>query len=215
MGFRIDTVVVHHSGGLGRDMYASTKHLTLEHIDRAHQAKWPQFKSELGYWVGYNFLIFPDGKVFQTRKIGEETAHTVGLNTRAIGICFVGNANEFASRPIDEVTQEAINSYRNLIQNIKQKSGIEIKEGTIIDFSINRIYPHRTFSLTDCYGTFLSDSWCRDILRDKPKLSINVIIQVYLLLKRIYGEQKALSEFKKIISAIGSVDGDRECSGNI
>jgi len=211
---KIDTIVVHHSGGLQENPNASTAWLTVGAIDRSHQARWPNFKSEMGFWVGYNFVILPNGEVTQTRLVGEETAHTIGMNTRSIGICIIGNANSVSGRPIDTITPEAIKSYRQLIKDIENKN-VKIKDGTNLDISRNRIYPHRAFSQTDCYGTYYSDSWCRDILRDKPKLSINVIIQIYLLLKKLHGEQRALSELKKIISAIGSIQNDRDCSGNI
>lgn len=213
----VDTVVVHHSGGLGTLNYASTAHLTFDHINNAHKARWSDFESELGYHVGYTFVIFPDGHFVQTRKVGEAGAHTIRMNTRSVGICFVGNGNDLGDgKPVDEVTPKAINAYKNIISMLKEKRGVTIKKGTTLDISDDRIFPHRAFSQTHCYGTAYKDSWCRDILKDeKPKLSLNVIIMVYLLFKKLHGEYRALQELKKLLKVIGSTEKDRECDGNI
>lgn len=33
-------IAIHHAGGLGTDNYASTKALTVGHIDNAHKDRW-------------------------------------------------------------------------------------------------------------------------------------------------------------------------------
>ena len=70
----IKWLTVHHFGGVKNDPLAPTQHLTLEQINSAHRSRWPDFVSSLGFYVGYNAIIFPDGKLIQTRLVGEETA---------------------------------------------------------------------------------------------------------------------------------------------
>lgn len=158
----IDEIIVHHTGGLGNDNFASTKNLSLDHIDNAHRARWPEFVSELGYWVGYAIVIFPNGEWVQTRLIGEEGAHCKGHNKRAVGICLVGNFNIGVDSPTlaQTVTLQRIQGW--LVSG--DLSNLKVKYGTVVNCSLNRIYSHRACSpagYTDCYGSALSNDWAR------------------------------------------------------
>lgn len=41
--------------------------------------------------IGYNFLVGEDGNVYEGRGWGKTGAHTVGYNSKSVGICFIGN----------------------------------------------------------------------------------------------------------------------------
>ena len=159
-------IIIHHSGGLGEDNYASTKHLTAEDINRAHRLRWPDFKSSLGWWAGYHYIVESSGKTTRTRDIFEEGAHTKGHNMESIGICLVGNFNKHpqTGHPIDKPTQEQENALRSLYGAITRQIGA-IKPWNIVG--------HRYFSQTDCPGTGLPDNWARNTILDRAtQLSI-------------------------------------------
>ena len=79
-------IIIHHSASI-RD---NTNH---KMIDRWHEQKgFP--KSELGYFVGYHYVITANGLVKQTRNDNESGAHAKtddGMNYKSIGICLTGN----------------------------------------------------------------------------------------------------------------------------
>src|SRR3990167_9285095 len=79
---------IHHVGGLDADIYASTQRFIAENVNQAHKARW-NFKSEIGWYGGYNFFINSKGEITQFRKIGEETAAQKGYNQNGevISVC--------------------------------------------------------------------------------------------------------------------------------
>lgn len=132
-----DKIIVHHTAS----PMATT---SLLDIDRWHRERdFP--KSALGYFVGYHYVIFPDGKIFQTRKEDEEGAHCIGQNFTSVGICLVGNFD----LEIPTTAQEV--SLGSLLRDIRTRYNI----------SITRIYPHRAFSQTNCPGLRLDNSFGR------------------------------------------------------
>lgn len=180
----ITYLVVHHFGGMRNNPYASTQHLTLQDIDRAHKERWPDFKSEMGYWVGYNFIIFPNYWM-QTRLIGEETAAVRGWNTRAISICLAGNFTLLSEKPVDRPTTYQRETLKYLMTSILEKrtieAGIKVKPGTQWDIPLKNIVPHRHFQLTQCYGNALSDSWAREIAAEYYAQKLSILKQLLSL----------------------------------
>jgi len=76
-------IIIHHS--------ASPQNQTAQSIDNYHRQKW-NFKSELGHYAGYQYIIEKDGNIFQARKDTEVGAHCkeYSMNYKSIGICVVG-----------------------------------------------------------------------------------------------------------------------------
>src|SRR3990167_1009718 len=152
---------IHHSGGLGLNNFASTQYLTAENVNQNHKERW-NFKSELGWYGGYNFFINSKGEITQFRKIGEETAAQKGYNQNGevISVCLAGNFNRLPQTGllVDKPTQEQENALRGLYGAITRQIGA-IKPWNIVG--------HRYFSQTDCPGTGLSDNWARNILLDR------------------------------------------------
>ena len=163
---------VHHAGGLGTNRYASTQHLTLQHINNAHQRRWPRFKSEMGYWVGYNVLLFPDGTFIQTRLIGEETAAQKYHNEDTFSVCIMGNQTKDPrnfNNPVDIPTTAALNELIEiemaLLDGDPERVGLKVKNGTILDVKFLNIVPHRFLQWSECYGTAFGDKWARELAK--------------------------------------------------
>lgn len=153
---RINWIIVHNSGGIGSNAYAKSQHLTVAKINSAHKVRWPEFKSSLGYHVGYTFVIEKNGKITQTRAVGEEGAHCKYYNSNTIGICLTGNFTEGVEYPTAAQRMAFVSLCRELPK-----------------VSPNNIVPHRALGNTTCYGSGLAESWARDLLRigesDKKK----------------------------------------------
>lgn len=74
---KIDEIIIHCTATReGKELHASD-------IDRMHKAKGWQC-------IGYHYLITLDGTVEKGRDEEVTGAHTVGHNTRSIGVCYVG-----------------------------------------------------------------------------------------------------------------------------
>lgn len=99
--------------------------------------------SSLGYYVGYHYLIEPDGRVLQARRETEIGAHDQGENSNSLGICLAGN---FSLRYPSELQAAAA---AKLVKEIR----------TRWDIPVTRIEPHRWDDDTECPGTLLPDNW--------------------------------------------------------
>jgi N-acetylmuramoyl-L-alanine amidase len=119
-------LVIHHS-------VSSRDKTTIKDIDAWHKLRWPDFKSSLGYWVGYHYVILGSGEIVQTRKDNEMGAHCIP-NDDKIGICLTGNFM------VEKPSDQQISSLERLTENLKKEYGIEDVKG------------HRELSKTDCPG---------------------------------------------------------------
>lgn len=174
---KIKYLAAHHAGGLGNNRLASTQHLTADHINNAHQRRWPYFKSELNYWIGYNALLFPDGRLLQTRLIGEPTAAQKKHNEDTFSICVIGNhTKDGFGNPVDKPTEEAKAKLRDvglaLLDGDPERVGLKMKAGTVLDIKIENVVPHRFLQWTECYGSALSDAWARDLMKAKIEAEV-------------------------------------------
>ncbi len=150
-------IIIHHS--------ASDRDTTgVMAIDSWHRFRWPNFKSSLGYWVGYHFVITANGTITQCRRENEEGAHTLGgYNQKSIGICLTGNFET------EQPTPAQLTSLQTLLDKVK-------KEYQIVDSNIKG---HRQVWPTLCPGRnlqnwlekYLQLSWLqREIARLKELL---------------------------------------------
>lgn len=172
----LKNIAVHHAGGLGNDVYASTRSLTVESINAAHKTRW-NFPSSLKdkngkpWYFGYNVIYDPKDRSFtQGRALGEETAAQYGYNFDTFSICIIGNymkkplgSPAGAVDPFDKQIQEDITLFLfDLING--NKRALKVEPGTTLNFAISRVQPHRFFGQTDCYGSYIADSFFRDQL---------------------------------------------------
>lgn len=168
-------IIIHHSGGTDSDPLADTSHHGVKEIDDWHrQKRFP--KSELGYYVGYHYVINKDGNVAQTRGDKEVGAHCKGMNFSSIGIVLSGNFDRLPHSENSYPTKEQIASLRTLLD--------ELTDRHLIVGS--RIVPHRAFSSKSCYGKNLGDAWGKnlfgDVIREKM-LMIETIIMLLIKIK--------------------------------
>jgi hypothetical protein len=231
---RISNIVLHHSGGLGTDQYASTRHLTPKQIATYHKGKW-NFPSRyitdpVLKYAGYNFIYDPKARAFfQCRAIGEPTAAQRGHNDDTVSICVIGNHDEKNGRSVDLMTglmeREIASFLLDLINGNKRM--LVIAPNTTLNFSIKRIYAHRFFSQTTCYGSFLSDYWAQDLVIKYKKVIVAPISAKSIsdLKKRLALMQTLLRLYTVIFDllnklklqkqTLGAVVEDRECDGFI
>ena len=101
---RVSKVVVHHTTGSYRD--AST----VRAIQRFHQVdrNWAD--------IGYNFLVAPDGTIYEGRGWLVQGAHARGYNSESIGIAYIGDGRL-------PVPDEAFKSISYLIDKALEKFG--------------------------------------------------------------------------------------------
>jgi len=138
-------IIIHHS--------ASGFNTTLVDIEIWHKVRF-NFKSSLGLWSGYHYIIFPDGAIKQTRRDNELGAHSIA-NDGKIGICLIGNFE------ITEPKEGQLNSLLFLLEKIKK------------EYNISEVLGHRDCNKTDCPGKnlykyttlFTKINWLQRIIR--------------------------------------------------
>lgn len=197
-------ICVHHSGPLSpTDPYSSSKFLSEQSIDRAHEDRGFN-KSTLGFYIGYNVVIYPDGTMKQYRLLGEQTAAATGSNFDTFHICLIGNFTknqypkflyDYVDRPSEAQITTLKNLMASLLDNYPQKSGLRVLPGNDYSFSVYNIYPHRILqpNHTSCYGNLLDDNWARNIgfdyMKEKYKSS-PVIFKVISALSDFFSKAK-------------------------
>lgn len=169
----IKYIIVHHSGGTDAQPLADSSGYTVKQCDADHKVRF-NMKSSLGWYVGYTYFIDKNGVVTQTRKDGEEGAHTVRYNKNSIGICLAGNFDAF------QPTEKQIKALTKLL---KEKSAEH-------NVPLDKIVPHRTYANKSCYGKLLSDTWAADLIRPESNQSIVAeilkhIAEIIKLIKKI------------------------------
>ena len=114
----------------------------FDKINVAHRNRtFPQ--SEMGYYVGYHWLIEPDGTLRQARPETEIGAHDTGENLNSIGVCIAG---DFTARTPSEAQRATA---AKLIGDIRKRWNIPL----------TRIEPHRWDDATACPGDLLADNF--------------------------------------------------------
>jgi len=144
-------LIVHHTGGTDADPKADTSHHTFDVVDGWHKKLW-NFKSSLGHYIGYHYFIDKTGKVTQGRSDTDEGAHTKGKNLVSLGICLAGNFD------VTVPSKEQVAALKTLLR----------AKMTQYALSLDSIVPHRKFAVKSCYGSKLSDTWAKDLLKEIP-----------------------------------------------
>lgn len=115
-----------------------------------HKALW-QFKSSLGYYLGYNYEISKLGTVMQAREDGERTAACPQQQMndgRCIHIVLDGNFN------IEKPYPAQIYALRDLLRRLTKKHGI----------NKDKIVFHNQFAQTSCPGTNLDLNFIKSLV---------------------------------------------------
>lgn len=123
-------IIVHHTAS-NRD------NTTVKDVNAWHKVR--NFTlSNLGFYIGYHYLILGRGEVVQTRQDYEVGCHCVAqnMNFQSIGICLTGNFNT------EEPSKEQLNSLADLLER-------KLKEFNIPK---EKVLGHREVSSTECPG---------------------------------------------------------------
>lgn len=147
---------IHHSAGVpGSDEKAYMRSIQNYHMNHN---KWSD--------IGYSFMVFPSGNIYEGRGWGVVGAHTQGHNSKSHGICFAGNFQNTSP------TIAALDACRWLISEGQDKG--YIKKGT------QPTGGHRDVDSTACPGNllyakldYLRTPWEVKPMYDPP-LNINV-----------------------------------------
>ena len=118
-----------------------------------HNGLW-NFKSSLGFYLGYNYEIAKNGRVRQARKDGEQTAacYQENMNNgRCIHICLDGNFDNEKPQPAQ------IFALRDLMRRL-------VKE-----HSIDKIVFHNEYANKSCPGSNMEKGFIESLVDFKPK----------------------------------------------
>ena len=122
-------------------------------VNEYHRQLW-NFRSSLGFYMGYQYYISKNGTIYQGRADDEEGAHCIGRNSDSIGICLEGNFD--LQRP----TEAQMTSLKSLI----------LKKMTEYAIRPDQIFGHRTYaSYKSCPGGLLKESELKALFQ--PDLS--------------------------------------------
>jgi hypothetical protein len=142
-----EVVITHHA--------LANRTNTLADLDQWHKDRgFP--KSRLGYHIGYHYVV-RQGKVYQTRHHDEEGMHTLGMNRRSIGVCFMDNYD------VRMPAQNDIDAWIQLYNKLRE------------DYTSIPTGPHRAFQDNrSCHGTKITDDFF-DIHHQKWGLKLQVV----------------------------------------
>jgi N-acetylmuramoyl-L-alanine amidase len=124
---------VHHTAdsGLPSTATVAEEHAYLRRIEDFH------IRTRGYAAIGYSYLVFPSGRVYEGRGFGKLGAHTLGHN-EDVGVCFVGNFDK------QKPTDAALRSERKLRARLRL-------HGVLIGQRV----PHSATFATSCCGKYL------------------------------------------------------------
>ena len=133
-------IVIHHS---------ASNH-TFWQVNNYHKQRW-QYKSSLGYYLGYAYWVEKYGKLYQARRDNEESAHTVDSNRphywnrNALSICLQGNFET------EKPTNSSLKTLKEWLDEKRKKYSIPM----------DRILYHGQIVPTLCCGKYLKE-WLKN-----------------------------------------------------
>ena len=170
-------ICIHHSAvsnDKNRDQFIAT--------DNYHKEKWG-IKSSLGYYVGYNYFISANGRLYKAREEGETTVavYQNDMNDgRAVHVCVQGNFDTEKPYP------EQIYALRDLLKDICKRQGI----------SSDKIVFHRDYAPKTCPGNYLEKAFVRNLVDgNKPTAVVDspsVNDKIKVLITELYNLTKSL-----------------------
>lgn len=153
--------VVWHTAAHGDPRTGAVYDTTVEEIDRWHRQR--GFRK-----VGYHYVVRFDGLVEKGRLEGESGAHTLGLNSKSIGICFSGHGD------IKPLTDEQMSRGLQLTQSLMKKYGIDASH-VIGHREVNNLILRGLVSVEyktskSCPGTKVNMQHVREVLGGEASL---------------------------------------------
>ncbi|MCF7819864.1 MAG: N-acetylmuramoyl-L-alanine amidase [Candidatus Pacebacteria bacterium] len=169
-------IMIHHSA-VSYDRNSDQ----FEANNNYHKAQW-DFKSSLGFYLGYNYEIAKNGKVRQARADGETTAACYQQNMndgRCIHVCLDGHFDNEKPQPAQ------IFALRDLLRKLVDK--YKIKKDNIIF--------HRDYASKSCPGSNLDIVFIRSLVNGQTEAQnddenikeelINILNKAIELIKRL------------------------------
>jgi len=137
-------IILHHTA-TARDT------TTFEAVNNYHKEKW-NFKSSLGYYIGYHYFINAAGKVYQGRADDEPGAHCYQENKNydSIGVCMAGEFDK------EYPSQAQLDSLKKLLKDLMAKHNIPFEN---LKF-------HRDYAPKTCPGTNIKNDFFTNLLKD-------------------------------------------------
>jgi len=130
-----DLFVLHHTTGSFRGAH------TVRSIQQFHQGPQRGWAD-----IGYNFLVAPDGVIYEGRGWGFRGAHARGYNHRSVGVAFIGDG----TMPMPYPAQQSV---------LWLLGEAERRFGTL------RTVGHRDVGNTSCPGDAIYRWWSSEALR--------------------------------------------------
>lgn len=104
--WNFDAIAVHH---IGDNLSANSSAVEAKHMQ---QNGWDD--------IGYHYMIHPDGRFFEGRKLGYKGAHVRSANTGKIGVLMMGDYDHQWWDPSDDALDSAhVGKLRSLIQTLR------------------------------------------------------------------------------------------------
>ena len=97
------------------------KVFTAKDIDRMHRQR--GFRK-----IGYHYVIDLDGKVEKGRADNENGAHTIGHNSIALGICYIGGVAKDGKTPKDTRTEQQKVALYELVNELMEKYNLTLDD---------------------------------------------------------------------------------------
>jgi hypothetical protein len=108
-------ITVHHSAmPLGYDTSLSGRAAELQTIQTSHLNK----RNPRWGDVGYHYLIDPEGRIYEGRRLAWRGAHVAGLNDHKIGICLLGNFE------VTKPTAASLSTLGRLLDDLRSRNNI-------------------------------------------------------------------------------------------
>lgn len=78
--------------------------------------------------IGYHYVIDLDGTIEKGREENENGAHTIGCNSKALGICYIGGVAKDGKTPKDTRTEAQKESLYKLVQELIEKYNLTLDD---------------------------------------------------------------------------------------
>lgn len=127
------TVVIHHSGDRGMKVPNQIQDYHMFDTSRLYDD------------IGYEYLVHPDGTIYEGRFLAYKSASNSSMNTGKIGICAMGDFEHQWWDPSNDVpSPEQLNSVKALVKTLKSQ------------FPVTRLVGHHDLDPTkECPGSKL------------------------------------------------------------
>lgn len=97
------------------------KSFTAKDIDKMHRQR--GFRK-----IGYHYVIDLDGKVEKGRADNENGAHTIGHNSTALGICYIGGVAKDGKTPKDTRTEQQKVALYELVNELMERYNLTLDD---------------------------------------------------------------------------------------